>query len=381
MKTNPHNFVQLAQVHLQQKTLYCAGLDIHSFGSLEKNLAVYGSVVDRGLFKSEFPMIQDYYQKIAMLLPDLDRDKVGVFSDLAAKIECYLRHVINVLVQDCNIRVFKPQSGYYESLGPLGVFMLSRIRKYIKQLGKKLGIRLIVLLDCKRGDIVETQAAYFIGLLDNLKNSWGIDYSPFDFDILNVTPWMGQDVLVLGTAENPGLGLNLMRAGKGIIIVNKSSNPYGPQYQELMIEGKGITLQMLNVRDACKISQEFGLEQEGLSTIGLVVGSTHQCDGSIRKAFPSTTMLVPGFGAQGGKFKLIMPELISDNGPWNGLGAIFSSSRGTMFAWQEKLGGSGKVENLEDDLAKAISNFRIAEEKAFADPEVISLGINYPFAA
>jgi len=44
-----HNFVQLAEAQLSQETLYCAGLDIHSFGGtgnpeadLEANMQVYG---------------------------------------------------------------------------------------------------------------------------------------------------------------------------------------------------------------------------------------------------------------------------------------------------------------------------------------------------
>jgi len=190
---------------------------------------------------------------------------------------------------------------------------------------------------------------------------------------------MGDDVLVLKEKEQNLLGLQMMLYGKGLIIVNKTSNPSGPQYQELMINGRDKTLQMCNVEDLYNLSLKYDLEYEGLSTLGLVVGSTHPCDGSIRKLFPSTTLLVPGFGAQGGKFGLIMPELIRD-GKWNGQGAIFSSSRGTMFPFMENLGGSGKIENLEIDLIKAIENFRINERKAYEDPAVKELGIIYPFA-
>ena len=135
---------------------------------------------------------------------------------------------------------------------------------------------------------------------------------------------------------------------------------------------------MSHVEDSYKWSQEFDLEFEGLSTIGLVVGSTHLCDGGIRRAFPGTTLLVPGFGAQGGKFFLIMLELIHE-GKWNGLGAIFSSSRGTLFPWIKKYGGSGKVKNLEADLITAINRHKEEEEIAFNDPKVIDAGIIYPF--
>ena len=186
---------------------------------------------------------------------------------------------------------------------------------------------------------------------------------------------MGKDVLAL-CDEKAGkdlLGLKLMRQGKGIIVVNKSSNPSGPEYQELVLKDGEITLQMKNVHDLYAINQEFDLEYDGLSTIGMVVGSTHECDGSIRKAFPSTTLLVPGFGAQGGKFNKIMKELIP-TGPHAGLGAIFSSSRGTMYAFLTENGGSGRVENLEADLIASIASFRKAEKQAYADAN-----IPYPF--
>jgi len=297
---------------------------------------------------------------------------------LLASIEAYLLRVVDILVDKCNIRVFKPQSAFYEQFGPAGFFLLSRVRQHIKHLEEKLGIRIIVQLDCKRGDIDTTQAAYFLGFLGNLESSWGVDYSPFDFDIINVNIWMGSDVLVLGKKEGPaGLGLQLMQRGKGLIVVNKTSNPSGPQYQEQM-NPVGRTLQMQSVADLAAISKDYDLENDGLSTLGLVVGSTHACDGSIRKTFPATTLLVPGFGAQGGKFALIMKELIP-SGEWNGQGAIFSSSRGTMYPFLTKLGGSGLVANLEPDLIKAVEQFRVNEKAAYDSPEVSELGIRYPF--
>lgn len=373
-----HNFVNLAEVQKEQKTLYCAGLDPHSMGSPEKNSAVYGSV---GCRQSSI----DAYLRLAK---GADFYGIGLQVDdrmnlakIMACIESYLFTIIEILVEQCNIRVFKPQYGFYEQFGFMGSFMLMRVRNYIKHLEQKHGVRLICILDCKRGDIDTTQAAYFQGLIGNLYKDWGINYAPYDFDIINVTPWMGKDVMVLeDTKGNPKLGQILMKQGKGIIGVNKTSNPSGPDYQELSTKERGETVQMSHVRDSHEWSKKFDLENDGLSAIGLVVGSTHQCNGSIREAFPTTTLLVPGFGAQGGKFSLIMPELIRVE-KWNGQGAIFSSSRGTLYAFEEKYGGSGKTENLEADLVKAVSKFREAEKEAYNQPEVITAGIRYPFAA
>ncbi len=379
-----HNFVRLAEVQLAQGTLYCGGLDPHDFCSLEKNKKIYlhGSPnVDRW---------QMYYEILGLLGFSVgtiydspwnikDGTERNRFAAFLAGVEEYIIRVIDILVNKCNIRVFKPQAAFFEQFGPMGNIMLARIRAHIKKIEKEKDIRLICLLDCKRGDIKTTQAMYLLGLLGNLKESWGIDYAPYDFDIINVTPWMGSDVMAF-TDDNggEGKGLKLVREGKGLIVVNKSSNPSGLEYQEMQIVGKEKTLQMCNVDDVYRMSLELELEYENLSALGLVVGSTHICDGSIRKAFPTTTLLVPGFGAQGGKFNKIMLELIR-SGKWNGLGAIFSSSRGTMYPFIEKYGGSGKIENLENDLMKAISKFREAEEAAYSASEVVNAGIIYPF--
>lgn len=373
-----NNFAQLAEAQLQQGTLYCAGLDVHPFGSLEASLNVYKSVIQTKVDEERFKAVKGVYRLLAEQIPGMNSPRA--LSELLSAIECYLIKLIDILVYKCNIRVFKPQSAFYEQFGPLGLILLARIRRHIQTIEKAEDMRLIVLLDCKRGDILTTQEAYFIGLIGNLKNYWGIDYAPYDFDIINVTPWMGDDVLVLEEKEKELLGLQLMRQGKGLIVVNLSSNDSGPQYQKLMIVGRDTTLHMCNAEDLYNLSLKYDLEYEGLSTFGMVVGSTHPCDGSIRAAFPSATVLVPGFGAQGGKFDLIMPELIN-SGKWNGQGAIFSSSRGTMFPFMEKLGGSGKIENLESDLVKAIGNFRINEKKAYEDPVVQKMGIIYPFVA
>ncbi|MDP2944334.1 MAG: hypothetical protein Q8N57_02010 [bacterium] len=372
-----HNFVDLAEVQIAQGTLYCGGLDLHPFGGLQKSLEVYASVITSFEDRHRFEEALDVYRTITALLPRMKSLKD--FPWLLASLECYVRKVIDIGVCKCNIRSFKPQSAFYEQLGPAGMLLLARLTDHIKTLEESFGIRIINLLDCKRGDILTTQAAYFRGLMGNLQNDWGIDYAPYDFDIINVTPWMGDDVLVLEEKEKELLGLQLMRQGKGIIIVNLSSNDSGPQYQKLMIVGKDKTLHMCNAEDLHNLSVKYDLEYEGLSTFGMVVGSTHLCDGSIRKAFPGGTLLVPGFGAQGGDFSLIMLELIN-SGKWNGQGAIFSSSRGTMFPFLQKLGGSGLIKNLEPDLIAAVANFRKNEKKAYEEKIVKDFGIVYPFA-
>ncbi|MFH0819470.1 MAG: orotidine 5'-phosphate decarboxylase / HUMPS family protein [bacterium] len=364
-----HNFVQLAEVQLAQKTLYCAGLDPHPFGP-EKNAEIYSKFGDIET--------QLYYEHLTGMLPGIEKEEARKMSVVLSGVEGYLRNNINIFLDKCNIRVFKPQYAFYEQFGPAGDFLLARLRYHIRKHEREKG-RIICCLDCKRGDIETTQAAYFLGLMGNLLEQWGIDYAPYDFDIINVSPWMGKDVMALqDKKKNPLLGLKLLQQGKGLIGVNKTSNPSGPDYQELHTVERGLTLQMCHVADSYAWSNEFDLEHDGLSSLGLVVGSTHPCDGSIRAAFPTTTLLVPGFRAQGGKFNYVMLELIK-SGKWNGLGAMFSLSRASNYPHFENYGGSGKIENLETDLMKSVQIFREKEEEAYNLPEVADAGIVYPF--
>lgn len=366
----PNNFLKLIAAQKIQGTLYNCGLDPHGFGSYEANMEVYGHFMKEGGFTSN---AEGVYEQIALYLP-IPEYEGRRLAKMVFAVECYLKKVIDTMIYQCNIRSFKPQSAFYEQFGPMGMILLSRLASYLKLIEQKIGEPVVDLLDCKRGDIATTQAAYFMALIGDLSDSWGIDYTPYDFDIINVTPWMGRDVLVLRNDDGTdGYGLSLMRKGKGLIVVNLSSNPSGAgDYQKLMTE-RGDVLHMCNVKDLYQINLELGLETDGISTFGMVVGSTNQCDGSIREAFPSATLLVPAFGAQGGKFGLIMRELIK-KGPHAGLGAMFSSSRGSMYSFLKKLGGSGNIANFDVDMNTAVSMFRVNEKNAYNQ-----FAIPYPF--
>ena len=67
------------------------------------------------------------------------------------------------------------------------------------------------------------------------------------------------------------------------------------------------------------------------SYVGAVVGATYPEMGKVlRKLMPHTFILVPGYGAQGGKAADLVHYFNSD-----GLGAIVNSSRGIMCAWKK----------------------------------------------
>ncbi len=68
------------------------------------------------------------------------------------------------------------------------------------------------------------------------------------------------------------------------------------------------------------------------SNVGAVVGATYPKMGEVlRKIMPKACILVPGYGAQGGKAADLKPYFNED-----GLGAIVNSSRGIIAAYKQE---------------------------------------------
>ena len=88
--------------------------------------------------------------------------------------------------------------------------------------------------------------------------------------------------------------------------------------------------------------------------MGAVVGATYPEMGrALRRLMPKTFILVPGYGAQGGKGKDLVPFFNED-----GLGAIVNSSRGIIAAYrQEKYQSFGK-EGFADASRQAVLDMK-----------------------
>jgi orotidine-5'-phosphate decarboxylase len=102
---------------------------------------------------------------------------------------------------------------------------------------------------------------------------------------------------------------------------------------------------------------------DSYSYVGAVVGATYPEQGKIlRKIMPKAFILVPGYGAQGGKGADLVHFFNED-----GLGAIVNSSRGIIAAYQqEKYAKYGEenfaeasraaVLDMKADIAQALEN-------------------------
>ena len=86
------------------------------------------------------------------------------------------------------------------------------------------------------------------------------------------------------------------------------------------------------------------------SYIGAVVGATYPEVGKVlRQVMPKSFILVPGYGAQGGKGKDLTHYFNKD-----GLGAIVNSSRGIIAAYKQEKYAQFGAENFADASRQAV---------------------------
>ena len=212
------------------------------------------------------------------------------------------------------IPAVKPQIAMYEQFGIPGMIAYQKTVDYCRERG------LVVIGDVKRGDIGSTSAAYAAGHLGRV--TVGANTFPaFNEDFATVNPYLGSDgikpFLEVCKAEK-----------KGIFILVKTSNPSSGEFQDRLIDGRPL-YEWVGEKVA-----EWGEEVMGdtYSYVGAVVGATYPEMGKVlRKVMPKACILVPGYGAQGGKAKDLAPYFNED-----GLGAIVISSRGIICAYKQE---------------------------------------------
>lgn len=89
---------------------------------------------------------------------------------------------------------------------------------------------------------------------------------------------------------------------------------------------------------------------DSYSYVGCVVGATYPEMGKIlRKIMPKAYILVPGYGAQGGKASDLAPYFNED-----GLGAIVNSSRGIICAYKQDAYSKFGEKNYADASRQAV---------------------------
>ena len=133
---------------------------------------------------------------------------------------------------------------------------------------------------------------------------------------------------------------------KGIFILVKTSNPSSGEFQDRLIDGRPLYEYVGE-----KVAQ-WGEEVMGdnYSYVGAVVGATYPEIGKVlRKVMPKSFILVPGYGAQGGKGADLVHYFDE-----NGLGAIVNSSRGIIAAYKQEAYASFGTEHFADASRAAV---------------------------
>lgn len=208
----------------------------------------------------------------------------------------------------------KPQIAMYEQFGLEGLKAYKKTLDYAKEKG------LIVIADVKRGDIGSTSEAYAVGHLGKVAVG-SKTYAGFDADFATVNPYLGSDGI------QPFIDV-CRKEKKGIFVLVKTSNPSSGEFQDRLIDGRPlyeIVGEMVDQWGSTCMGDKY-------SYVGAVVGATYPEMGKVlRKLMPKTCILVPGYGAQGGTGKDLLPFFNPD-----GLGAIVNSSRGIIAAYQQE---------------------------------------------
>ncbi len=207
----------------------------------------------------------------------------------------------------------KVQIAFYEEYGFQGIWAFEETCKYAKEAG------LIVIADAKRNDIGSTAEAYakaFIGKTE----LFGEKIAVYDADAVTVTPYLGYDgIKPFIEASNHG--------EKGIFVLVKTSNPSAGDLQERVTVDEKMSVAALMAHFVESWGSE-DLGEFGYSNVGAVVaGNSKKEAETLRKIMPSTFLLVPGYGAQGGGAEDVAPCFDED-----GFGAIVNNSRGIIFA-------------------------------------------------
>ena len=230
------------------------------------------------------------------------------------------------------IPAVKPQIAMYEQFGLPGLAAFKKTVDYCKGKG------LVVIGDIKRGDIGSTSAAYAVGHIGKVKVG-SKAYAPFDEDFVTVNPYLGSD------GVNPFLDV-CKEEKKGIFVLVKTSNPSSGEFQDQKIDGRPL-YELVGEKVAAWGSEVMGDEY---SYVGAVVGATYPEMGKVlRKVMPKAYILVPGYGAQGGKGKDLVHFFNED-----GLGAIVNSSRGIIAAYKQEQYAKFGAENFGDASRAAV---------------------------
>ncbi|MDZ7729287.1 MAG: orotidine-5'-phosphate decarboxylase [Dehalococcoidia bacterium] len=208
---------------------------------------------------------------------------------------------------------FKPNIAFYEQYGIPGLRVLEATLEAIPN-------DIPVICDAKRGDIGSTAEAYARAIFE----TW-------NFDAVTPIPDLGHD------AAEPFLAYH----DRGVYFLGHTSNPGASDLQHLRLE------------NGRQVFEEVALScTSWAQECGLVVGATVPDEiARVRELCPSTPLLVPGVGAQGGDPAAVIEAAGGEPGSLvvNASRSIYYAGEGEGFAGV----AAEAARELRDAMARA----------------------------
>ena len=188
---------------------------------------------------------------------------------------------------------FKPQIAYFAAVGAEA--QLQAVCDHIRTQYPHV----VLILDAKRGDIGDTAALYAREAFER-----------YQADAVTVNPYLGTDSLMPF----------LQTAGKGTIVLCRTSNSGSGEFQSKMVNGTSL-YKHIAITAASK--------WRDIGDTALVMGATYPQElAEVRGIVGDMPFLVPGIGAQGGDIVSAVRAGRNDEGT----GLIINSSRAVLYA-------------------------------------------------
>lgn len=277
----------------------------------------------------------------SMLCVGLDPDPARIPAHLGTGPEAIDRFCRDIIAATADtVCAFKPQIAYFAAQGAEDV--LAGLIAHIH--AKHPGIP--VILDAKRGDIGSTARQYGVEAFDRFKAD-ALTLSPFmGFDSIEpYFEWAGRGLILLCRTSNPGgndlQALSVLPAGNATGIPPEAQSPR----QSASDTASGAQPEKLYEHLARLAAGPWNVNGE----LGLVVGATFPDElARVRALAPRLPLLVPGVGAQGGDVNATVRAGLDADG----YGLVINSSRAILYA--------GKGTDFADQARQAAVSTRDA---------------------
>ena len=229
-------------------------------------------------------------------LPESIKAEAGRGDDDAARARAVVVFCEEIVEATADFAcAFKPNAAFFEALGASGAEALGAVVRHIRTAAPDVP----VIYDAKRGDIGNTNLGYAVDAFDRL-----------GADAITVHPYLGREAL------QPFLD----RADKGVIVLVRTSNPGGGEFQDLHVDGEPLYRVV-----ARRVTQSWNRNRN----CAVVVGATYPDElRAVRGIVGDMPILIPGIGAQGGEVQ----ATIAAGQDARGRGMIVSASRSILYA-------------------------------------------------